>query len=106
MKHPSGEVAANRAVLPVVAPGNRPRRPPQVRGKGRPDQDEIEVTRVVAEVDSRPSSPRIAVPHDRGAAHQARREGEGSPNHRASTSVTNRAVRRQAVAMDPAVTTA
>ncbi len=61
------------ALFPVVASRDRPRQQRAVSRQRRPDDDEIEVARVIAEVNPLTLATRIAVPVHRRAADEARR---------------------------------
>src|SRR5262245_23259466 len=102
VEHIRCQMPADRVALPVFPCSDWPYPLAQRRGQCRPDHNEVEMARVIAEVDALPRLIRIAVPLHGRAAYQSTQAGDSPTSHRPFTSASMRRVRRTIVRREPA----
>src|SRR5262245_48788358 len=118
VEHVRCQMPADGAALPVFPCSDWPYSLAQRRGQCRPDHNEVEMARVIAEIDALPRLIRIAVPLHGQAAYQSTQacdtvadlsrrsrsaaKADRPTSHRPFTSASMRRVRRTIVTREPA----
>ena len=105
-EHLARQVAPDRSGLPVVACRNRARALADARRKRRPDENEVEMTRVVREEDSLSVFAWGACPTHRPSGDGSCERGEQGGDHCPDNSRASSRVRRAKVTIEPAAITA